>query len=114
MSQYCLLDMSSYKTRVKYPDIIYISEKLDKNESAFYSACWEREKKSVYQTAKMENSFPAANVTIILAFMQERRAMFKYVIPCVVSRWQRPGPSLCEAFSSVWVQAHAHVHISSC
>jgi len=94
---------------VKSPDIVYVSEKLGKNESAFYSVLLGK-KKPIYHTAKMENSFPAAKVTIIMAFMQERRVMFRCVIPCVVSRWQRPGLSSCQAFSSVWVQTRAHAH----
>lgn len=39
-------------------------------------------------------------------------AAFKCVKPCVVSSWQRPGPSLCAVFLSVWVQAHAYTHTS--
>lgn len=102
--------MTLQEARVKHPDAVYSSDKPDKSESAFYSALLGKSKKKnpAYQAVKMENSFPAAHKTLVLPFIQERRAMFKCIIPCVASRWQRPGLSMCGAFSSLCVCAHEH------
>lgn len=84
---------------MKHPDAVYNSDKLDKSESAFYPALPGKEK-----TEKQPTKIPLwkwkipfqLHTTLVLAFIEERRAMFKWIIPRDVSRLQRPGPTCVE------------------